>query len=180
MTITGYKYGYAICKFSNVRKIVWKMIPNGMNWCKAVTLATGTWVHLWHNLQYRNDGNNQICVPRVLHANRNQYAWWHKSSPLLRKILLSTMYLNLFFSVGEKQTPPPTRLHLGICTIHQLADQSVAWLIDCYRRVGVNNHLRTTPSIFTSLKNYQCQNQCIIPFTHRLGGRMKILHLSWI
>ena len=126
---------------------------------------------------YRNDGNNQICVPCVFHANRNQYAWWHKSSPLLRKILLSTMYLNLFFSVGEKQTPPPTRLHLGICTIHQLADHSVAWLIDCYRRVGVNNHLRTTPSIFTSLRNYQCQNQCFIPFS---SGRMKILHSFWI
>ena len=35
------------------------------------------------------------------------------------------MYLNLFLSVGGKRHPPPNPLHLGICTIHQLIDQSV-------------------------------------------------------
>ena len=63
---------------------------------------------------------------------------------LPRKIPLSpsapTMYLNLFFfSVGAKRHPPPTRLHLGVCTTHQLTDQSVTQLIDCYRRVGVHD-----------------------------------------
>ena len=98
----------------------------------------------------------------------------------MRKIPLSPsspiMYLNLFFSVREKKTPPP--LHLGVCTIHL-----VAWLIDCYWRVGVNypNCSRTqTPSVFTGLRNYWCQNQFIIPFTHRVGGQVKILNLSWI
>ena len=101
-----------------------------------------------------------------------------------RKISLSpfspSMYLNLFFIVvwGKKDTPPPpTPLHLGVCTIHQLTDQLVLWLIDSYQRVGVNdpNCSRTqTPSVFTSLRNYRCQNQFIIPFTHGAGKKFWI------
>ena len=89
------------------------------------------------------------------------------------------MYLNLFFSVGKKDNtpPPPTPLHICICKIHQLTDQAVTWLIDYYRRVGDKdpNRSRTqTSCVFTSQRNYQCQNQLIIPFTHRAGGRVNI------
>ena len=66
-----------------------------------------------------------------------------------------TMYLNLFSSVGEKDSPPPTLLHLGVCTIHQLNDQLVTWLIDCYQQVWVNDpeYSRTQmPSVFIGLK----------------------------
>ena len=34
--------------------------------------------------------------------------------------------------------PPPTRLN--VCTAHQLTDQLVTWLIDCYRWVSANAH----------------------------------------
>ena len=63
-----------------------------------------------------------------------RYMYW--KIPLYPSSL--TMYLNLFYSVGEKKTPP-TPLHLGVCTIRQLTDQSVTLLIDCYRLVGVND-----------------------------------------
>ena len=92
------------------------------------------------------------------------------------------MYLVTCFLVWGKKDPP-TPLHLDVCTIHRLTNQSVTWLIDCYSWVGVNdpNHSCTQmPSIFTGLRNYQCQNQFIIHFTHRSGGRVKILNLSWI
>ena len=92
------------------------------------------------------------------------------------------MYLNLFISVGEKRLPP-TPLHLGVRTIHQLTDQSFTWLIDCYWWVGVNDLDRSRsqmPAVFTGLRNYRCQNQFIIPFNHRAGGRVTILNLSWI
>ena len=57
------------------------------------------------------------------------------------------MYVNLFFSVGEKKTPTPPPFHLGACTIHWLADQSVIWLIDSYRPQSVahTNAVRRTP-----------------------------------
>ena len=93
-----------------------------------------------------------------------------------------TMIHELVFSVGGKKGfPPPTPLHLGICTIHRLTDQSVAWLIDCIRRVGVNdlNHSCTQrPFVFTGRRNYWCQNQFIISFTHRAGGGFWI-HLKF-
>ena len=84
----------------------------------------------------------------------------------------------------HKQTsPPPTSLHLGICRTHQLTDQLVAWLIDCYRQVGVRawpHHSRTqAPSVFTSLRNFRCQNQFINPFTgQKVGGLGKKLNFS--
>ena len=59
------------------------------------------------------------------------------------------------FLVWGKKTPPPTPLHLGVCTIHQLNDQLVTWLIDCYQQVGVNDPecSRTQmPSVFIGLK----------------------------
>ena len=92
------------------------------------------------------------------------------------------MYLVACFLVWGKKDPP-TPLHLDVCTIHRLTNQSVTWLIDCYSWVGVNDPNRSCtqmPSIFTGLRNYQCQNQFIIHFTHRSGGRVKILNLSWI
>ena len=59
-------------------------------------------------------------------------------------------------SVVEKNTHiPPTPLHLGDCTTHQLTDLLVAWLIDCSRQVGVRDpdtvHSQTL-SMFTSLR----------------------------
>ena len=91
------------------------------------------------------------------------------------------MYMTLFFSVGKKKAPP-TPLHRGLFTIHPLTNQTVRdWLIAT--RVGVNDpnpsHTQTL-SIFRDLRNYSCQNQFIIPFTHRAGGRVKILNSSWI
>ena len=94
---------------------------------------------------------------------------------------LSCYVPELIFLCGGKKTPPP--LQLGVCTIHWMTDQSVTWLIDCYRRVGVkdpNNSSTQTLSAFTVLRNYKCENQFIIPFTHRAGGRVKILNLSLI
>ena len=49
------------------------------------------------------------------------------------------MYLSWFLVWGKKESPP-TPLHIGVCTIHRLADQSVTGLIDCYRQVGVMHH----------------------------------------
>ena len=74
-----------------------------------------------------------------------------------RKIPLSpsspAMYLSLFLVWGKKRPPPPP-LHLGVCTIHRLADQSVTGLIDCYRQVGVMHHsLVHTNTV--GLRNYQ-------------------------
>ena len=68
-------------------------------------------------------------------------------------------------------------LNLNVCTPHQLTKQLVTWLIDCYQKVEVHGPVRSlaqTPSIFTSLRNYQCQNQFIIPCTHRVGGWVKL------
>ena len=74
------------------------------------------------------------------------------------------------FRVGEKQsTHPPLPVKWGVCTTHQLTNQLVAWLIDSYRLVWVSDPVHSctqTPSIFTSLWNYQCQNQFFIPFLY--------------
>ena len=51
---------------------------------------------------------------------------------------------------------PPTPLHLGVCTTHQLTDQLVEWLIGRYRwgsaTPPAHAHCTQTPSVFTSLR----------------------------
>ena len=99
-----------------------------------------------------------------------------------RSLLPLLPYTWTCFLVWREKRHPPTSLHLGFCTTCQLTNQSVTRLIDCYRRVVVNKPDRTdtqTPSLFTSLRNYQYQNQFIIPFAHRAGENFWIrLELS--
>ena len=64
---------------------------------------------------------------------------------------------------------PPTPLNLSVCTTHQLTDQLVTWLIDCYQQVEVRDPICSRHPLFTSLRNYPCQNQFINPFIHRVG-----------
>ena len=91
--------------------------------------------------------------------------------------LLYNVHTWTCFLVWGKKDTPPTLLHQGVCTIYQLTDQSVIWLIYCYLRVRVNVPDRSCtlmPSVFTSPGHYWCQNQFIIPFTHRAGEKFWI------
>ena len=72
----------------------------------------------------------------------------------------------VFFSVGKKRLPtfPITSRCLYNPSVGRPVCHMIDWFIDCYRQVGVNNPTRShtqTPSVFTGLRNYWCQNQFI-------------------
>ena len=80
--------------------------------------------------------------------------------------------------MGEKHNtniPPPPRYIFSWPT-----SWSHDWLV-ATGGWGITTLSHTqTPSVITSLRNYQCQNQSIIPFTHSVGGMGKNLVLAWI
>ena len=98
-----------------------------------------------------------------------------------------TLYLNFVWGGKQNKPPPPIpRKNLGVC-IQPISRQTTEtswshdWLIDCYWREGARNpvHSRTqAPSVFTSLRNYRCQNQFITLFTHRVGWAGWKVHFS--
>ena len=66
----------------------------------------------------------RICTRISQYMQKKVFLCFHnKENSTLS--FLSCPVPELVFSVVEKKTPPPPPLHLGICTIHQPADQSV-------------------------------------------------------
>ena len=94
-----------------------------------------------------------------------------------------TLYLNFVWG-GNQNTPPPYLVKILAFVYNPSADsplRPVGWLIDCYWREGARNPVHSStqaPSVFTSLRNYRCQNQFITLFTHRVGWAGWKVHFS--
>ena len=130
--------------------------------------------------------------------NPNSFGQLHVSSYFVWKVLdivviilensalsfLSCDVPELVFSVGEKRLPPSPSPVTSRGLYNPSAGQPVGHMIDWLLPGGGGNNptcSRTQmSSVFTGLRNYRCQKQFIIPFTHRVGGRVKILKWSWI
>ena len=69
----------------------------------------------------------------------------------------------------HNHTSPTPLPHLISAFVQLISWPLVTWLIDCYQQVEVRDPICSRHPLFTSLRNYPCQNQFINPFTHRVG-----------